>query len=124
MLKQLRMAECHRFNLSAFQPSAYILNIGDLNAQCPTLAHCLCVCLCVSQCLGASLCSELQILVAADRQREKEREQVKERSLPTELFAHFSFHLLSGGEKEKGRGQKEDGRDETKTCSETEREER
>lgn len=32
---------CHRFNLSLFQPSAYNLHIGDINAQCPSLAHCL-----------------------------------------------------------------------------------
>lgn len=102
--------ECHRF-LSAFQPSAYT-DIGDLNAQCPTLAHCLRVWVCVSECLGAPLCSELQIL------------KMKERSLPAELFVHFSFSLAAGWRNRKRERQKEDGRNETKTCSETENEER
>lgn len=50
----------HRFTVSALQPLAYILNIGDLNAQCPTSAHCWCVWVCV-------FCLVRWTLVAAGR---------------------------------------------------------
>lgn len=112
--------ECHQFNLSAFQPSAYILDIGDLNAQCPTLALCLCVC--VSECL----CSTSLFWAAntgGSRKREREREQMKVCQLKC-LPILFLFTCCWVEEKERGGDRKEDGRNVTKTCSETYRENR
>lgn len=59
-------ARCHWFNLSEFQPSAYIPNIGHLNAQRPTFSVYVSGCVCEFECLVAPFCSELQTLVAAE----------------------------------------------------------
>lgn len=48
MLGTLRQSSTCPLNVTSatFSISAYILNIGDLNAQCPTSANCLRLCVC------------------------------------------------------------------------------
>lgn len=77
--------------------------------------------MCLGVCLGVS--GRASLFRAANTGGSIERKRAK--SLPAELFAHFfSFSLAVGWRKRKRERQKEDGRNETKTCSQTENEER
>lgn len=72
-----------------FSLHAYILDICDLNAQCPTLAHCWYVCVCVGLCVTS-------LFIAANtggkRETKREREQMKESTSRT-VCPFFSFSL-------------------------------